>query len=176
MNGAQRRNQIITLLNTTAEPISGAELAKRLGVSRQVIVQDIALLRAENKNVLSTNKGYLLFQSADFDGAYRRVFSVRHSNEQLLDELTTIVDLGGRVLDVSVEHELYGQLCCDLIINNRQDAQDFARRMAQCGGSPLKSLTDDRHYHTVLAPSEALLDIIEAALDQKGYLIPTLTD
>lgn len=171
MNGAERRNRIIDILKSAGEPVNGTELARRLGVSRQVIVQDVALLRAENKNVLSTNKGYLLFQAAAFDGTCRRVFHVRHSNEQLLDELTTIVVLGGRVLDVSVEHELYGQICCDLVINNRQDAQDFAARLSLCRGNPLKTLTDDCHYHTVVAPSEALLDGIEAALEKKGYLV-----
>lgn len=55
MEGEKRREQLIALLKQADIPVSGTDLAKRLGVSRQVIVQDIALLRAVNKNILSTN-------------------------------------------------------------------------------------------------------------------------
>jgi len=170
MNGTERRSAIAGILSRE-RPVSGAELARQLGVSRQVIVQDIALMRAEDKNILSTNKGYLLYSPNGLSGCCRRVFYVRHTTEQVLDELCTIVELGGRVLDVSVEHELYGQLRADLIINNRDDAEEFVCRLAACRGNPLKLLTGDRHYHTVVAGSERLLDLIEAELDRKGYLI-----
>lgn len=170
MNGSERRNIINRLLNSR-NPISGTELAKTLGVSRQVIVQDIALMRAEDKNILSTNKGYLLYSPVDLAGSFRRVFYVRHTTDQVLDELNTIVDQGGRVLDVCVEHELYGQIRVDLIIDNRADAKEFVRRLRDCRGTPLKALTEDRHYHTVVANSEHLLDLIEQELDRKGYLL-----
>ena len=62
MEGKDRRERLIALLQQADTPISGTELAKQLGVSRQVIVQDVALLRAENCEILSTNKGYLLYQ------------------------------------------------------------------------------------------------------------------
>jgi len=170
VNGTERRSVISGLLGSKT-PVSGTELARTLGVSRQVIVQDIALMRAEDKNILSTNKGYLLYSPAGLSGSCRRVFYVRHTTDQVLDELCTIADLGGRVLDVSVEHELYGQIRADLIINDRADAEDFVRRLKECRGNPLKILTDDRHYHTVVANSEKLLDLIEAELDRKGYLL-----
>ena len=170
MTGAERRKKIASLLDSR-NPISGSELARKLGVSRQVIVQDVALMRAEDKSILSTNKGYLLYDSDGFAGACRRVYHVRHTTEQVLDELTTIVDLGGRVLDVSVEHSLYGQIRADLLIQTRQDAEEFAHRLADCAGEPLKVLTGDCHYHTVLANSERLLDLIGQELDRKGFLI-----
>ena len=100
MDAEERRGQIITLLKDSSKPISGTELAKRLSVSRQVIVQDIALLRAGNKNILSTNKGYLLYDDHAPEKTYRRTVRVRHTNDQILDELYTIVDYGGRVRDV----------------------------------------------------------------------------
>jgi transcriptional regulator of NAD metabolism len=170
LTGAERRKKIASLLDSR-NPISGSELARKLGVSRQVIVQDVALMRAEDKNILSTNKGYLLYDSDGFAGACRRVYHVRHTTEQVLDELATIVDLGGRVLDVSVEHSLYGQIRADLLIQTRQYAEEFARRLAACEGEPLKALTGDCHYHTVLANSERLLDLIGQELDRKGFLI-----
>jgi transcriptional regulator of NAD metabolism len=88
----------------------------------------------------------------------------------VLEEFLTVIELGGRILDVSVEHELYGPIRADLLIENRADAEDFVRRLAACRDNPLKVLTDDCHFHTVTAPSEKLLDLMEAELRAKGYL------
>ena len=170
MDAEERRGQIITLLKDSSKPISGTELAKRLSVSRQVIVQDIALLRAGNKNILSTNKGYLLYDDHAPEKTYRRTVRVRHTNDQILDELYTIVDYGGRVRDVVVEHDIYGQITVDLIINNRLDVAEFVDRMNRYNAQPLKVLTGDYHYHTVTAESEKNLDFIEQELRKKGYL------
>ena len=170
MDAEERRGQIITLLKDSSKPISGTELAKRLSVSRQVIVQDIALLRAGNKNILSTNKGYLLYDDHAPEKTYRRTVRVRHTNDQILDELYTIVDYGGHVLDVAVDHPLYGQIRADLIINNRLDVAEFVDRMNRYNAQPLKVLTGDYHYHTVTAESEKNLDFIEQELRKKGYL------
>lgn len=170
MNGVERRAKIAASLDNT-HPITGAELARRLGVSRQIIVQDIALMRAEDKNILSTNKGYLLYDSSEYDGLCRRVFHVTHSNEDLLEELLIISELGGRVLDVSVEHEIYGQIRADLYINSPQDAADFVEKLRETQNSPLKSLTSDDHYHTIVAGSERLLDVIAQTLDERGFLL-----
>lgn len=172
VTGNERRAKIASLLDSK-KPVSGTELARRLGVSRQIIVQDVALMRAENKNILSTNKGYLLYDSAELTGQYRRVFHVRHTTDQVLDELLTITELGGKVLDVLVEHELYGQIRADLLITCPSDAEEFSERLAASTGAPLKMLTQDNHYHTVTASSERLLDLIEAELQKKGYLVPT---
>ena len=170
MNGAERRKRIAALLDSK-EPITGTELSKKLGVSRQIIVQDIALMRADDKNILSTNKGYLLYDSNNYAGSCRRVLHVRHTTEQVLDELLTIAELGGKILDVSVEHELYGQIRVDLLINTPQDAIEFSKRLESSNGEPLKILTGDDHYHTVIANSERLLDLIEAELQKKRILI-----
>ena len=142
-----------------------------LGVSLHVFVQVIALLRAEDKRVLSTNKGYLLYDPECSAGRSRRAFHVCHTAEQVLDELTAIAELGGQVLDVSVEHELYGQIRVDLVIRTAQDAAEFAARLRASDGEPLNVLTGGEHYHTVEAPSEQLLDVIEAELNRRGYLI-----
>lgn len=169
MEGNERREKIIEILNTTKEPISGTALAKKLGVSRQVIVQDIALLRAVNKNILSTTKGYLLYYQEK--EKVNRCFLVKHTTDQIEDELCTIVDNGGKILDVIVAHEIYGEIAADLIISTRQDVYDFVEKVKSKKTVPLKELTDGVHLHTVEADSEEVLDRIEEALKNKNYLI-----
>lgn len=170
MNAEERRNRILDILKEKHAPLSGTELAKRLKVSRQVVVQDIALLRAVNKNILSTNKGYLLFDDGSA-GRVRRSVCVCHKDEDIPDEFYAIVDCGGRVLDVVVEHEIYGQITVDLIINNRQDAMAYVEKTRDKNIKPLNILTDGIHYHTIEAESEEILDQIEERLKQLGIWI-----
>ncbi len=171
MSGEQRRNQILQVLMKQQSPMSGTALAGHFHVSRQIIVQDIALMRAENHNILSTNKGYLYrIENAD-NTLPMRVFFVRHDTSQVLEEFMSVIELGGKILDVAVEHEIYGQIRVDLLIESVQDAMDFSEKLLSCRDNPLKVLTDDCHYHTVAAPSEKLLDLIETELKEKGFLI-----
>ena len=170
MTGEERREQLLYLLQHQQEPMSGTALAQRFHVSRQVIVQDIALMRAENIAVLSTNKGYLIRTAAAVPQQPKRVFYVRHDTDQVLEEFMTVLELGGKILDVAVEHELYGQIRVELLIETEQDARDFVDRLARCRDNPLKVLTGDCHYHTVSAPSEKLLDLIEQELKAKGFM------
>lgn len=166
-----RRIQILRLLEEQSSPMSGSALAKALGVTRQIIVQDIALIRAENHNILSTNKGYIYRKPSQQDSMPKRVFRVKHTTAEVLDEFLAILDLGGTVLDVAVEHEIYGQIRVDLLIETPQDAFDFVNRLSHCRDNPLKVLTDDCHYHTVTAPADKLLDLIGNALRTKGMLL-----
>lgn len=170
MEGKHRREKLIALLQQADAPVSGTDLAKHLGVSRQVIVQDIALLRAVDKNILSTNKGYVLHVPEQANGGVNRSFAVSHTTEQIQDELYTIVDYGGKVLDVVVEHDIYGQITVDLILCNRLDVDEFIERIEMSKSRPLKVLTDGEHWHTVEAVSEKVLDKIEEKLREKGYL------
>lgn len=171
MDGEQRRKKIVELLYTENEPLSGTALAKRLGVSRQVIVQDIALLRATNKNILSTNKGYIIYGKQDGNLKCKRVFAVKHTNEEMREELYQIVDAGAKVLDVIIEHDVYGQIAADLFINSRRDVDEFMDRILGNTVKPLKELTGDIHFHTVEAESEEILDLVESRLRDKQYLI-----
>ena len=173
MTGEQRRTKIRQLLLDARLPMTGTALAKQLHVSRQVIVQDIALMRAEHLPILSTNKGYLLRSDGVRVQQPKRVFFVRHTTDQVMEEFMTVIDLGGRILDVSVEHELYGPIRADLLIENAQDAAEFVERLKSCRDNPLKVLTDDCHYHTVTAPSEKLLDLIEDELRLRHFLEDT---
>lgn len=168
MDGMKRREEIIRILENSDEPISGQDLANRFGVSRQVIVQDIALIRASNKNVLSTNRGYLLYQP-EKESKPKRAIEVCHSDDEIEDELTTIIDFGGTILDVVIYHEVYGQISVDLFLRNHQEVKEFMEKLKDTKATPLKTLTADRHIHTVEASSESLLDVIEEKLKEKGY-------
>ena len=171
VTGENRRMGILQMLKAQGLPLSGTALAKAFGVSRQVIVQDIALMRAEHHNILSTNKGYLYRTEDPQAKKPKRVFYVKHTTEQVEEEFLIITELGGQVLDVAVEHEIYGYIQVDLLIETPQDARDFAQKLSCCRDNPLKVLTDDYHYHTVAAPSEKLLDLIEKELKHNGYLL-----
>lgn len=171
MTGEERRMKILCKLQEADTPLSGTALAKAFHVSRQIIVQDIALMRAENNGILSTNKGYLLRSKKNENTQPKRVFFVKHETEQVMDEFMTILELGGKILDVAVEHEIYGQICVDLLIETEADAVEFCSKLTTCRDNPLKVLTDDCHYHTVCARSDKLLDFIETELRRKGYLL-----
>jgi len=169
MDGNTRREKLIQKLRGRTKPISGGELAQMLGVSRQVIVQDIALLRASNLDVISTTKGYLLYQTKEIK--FQRIIHVKHSTEDIEEELCTIVDNGGKGLDVHVVHEIYGQIETELIIRNRNDVYDFVRQVKEKRIVPLKELTAGTHHHTIEAESEETLDRVVEALRNKNYLL-----
>ncbi|MBQ8592280.1 MAG: transcription repressor NadR [Lachnospiraceae bacterium] len=171
MDGDNRRTQILAILEKNTQPLSGTELAAQLGVSRQIIVQDIALLRAVNRNILSTNRGYVLLANEKRDTKLKKIVKVKHTDEQIKDELYTIADCGGQVRDVVVEHPIYGQIAVDLIINSRRDADIFVKQVEENDTKPLNNLTDGVHYHTIEADSEQILEEVEKCLQEKGYLI-----
>ena len=171
MDTENRRYQILNLLENQHKPVSGTVLSRLFGVSRQVIVQDIALLRAENREILSTNKGYVLFKPAEESGIYKRVFRVTHSLENMEAELNCIVDNGGYVRDVLVDHDLYGQISGPLNLGNRADVAEFIQKVKISKSKPLKVLTDEIHYHTVEAKSEDILNRIEKRLDEMAMLV-----
>ncbi len=171
LEGKDRRKKILEWLETTQRPISGAELAKTFGVSRQIIVQDVALLRANNRDILSTNKGYLMFRSPEENTQVQTVVMVKHSSEEVFDEFCAILELGGRILDVSIDHDYYGQIQIDLVINDLNDAREFVKKMQSSQSQPLKCLTGDIHYHTIAAASEKVLQLIRRELKSRGYLV-----
>ena len=167
MNGDKRRESILQQLVESSLPISGLQLAKLLYVSRQVIVQDIALLRAEKHDILSTNTGYIIKKALK----PQRVFCVSHSDDCILDELYTIVDLGGRVVDVQINHKVYGNFLAQLNIKSRKDAENLVERISLGESIPLKKLTQDSHCHLVEADTIEELNSIENELRRKGYLM-----
>ncbi len=166
MNGEERRQELVRILKNAASPISGTALAKQLEVSRQVIVQDMALLRANGMEVISTTKGYLISENSECS----RVFKVIHTDEEDEEELTMIVDNGGRVEDVFVYHKVYGVIKADLNIKSRRDVSHYIENIRNGNSSPLKKVTNGYHYHTVVAENEEVLDLIQQKLIERGFL------
>lgn len=166
MSGEKRRELIINQLSESVLPISGLQLAKTLNVSRQVIVHDIALLRAEKHDIISTNNGYIINRVCK----PQRTFCVAHNDDGILDELYTIVDLGGRVVDVQIKHKVYGDFTAQLNIRSRKDATKLVERIASGESTPLKNLTQNIHCHLVEADTEEDLDSIENELSKKGFI------
>ena len=167
MTGTERRTKIVELIQNSEKPLSGTALAKQCDVSRQVIVQDIALIRASGYDIISTNRGYIIQEPL----VRERVFKVNHTDEQLEEELYSIIDLGGTVVNVMVNHRVYGHMEAELRINSRRKVEAFMEDIRSGKSSPLKNITSGYHYHTVTADSEAILNLIENALKMKGYLV-----
>ena len=166
----ERRQALVDLLNASDKPVSGTELSKRFSVSRQIIVQDIAMIKEQGYDVLSTRLGYVM-QKTPFA---ERVFKVWHTREQTEDELSLIVDLGGVVSDVFVWHKVYGRIEAKLNIRSRLDVSNFLEGVRSGKSTELMSITGGYHYHTVSAESEALLDRIEQALSNRRYIVPEI--
>ena len=170
MNAEERRMKILQLLRERETPLSGSALAKQLGVSRQIVVQDMALLRAgSGVEILSTFQGYVLLKKQE---PCTRVFKVRHGAERTQEELREIVDLGGRVEDVFVYHSVYGVVRGQLHITSRKDIRDFMERLSASRSAPLMLITDEYHYHTVTADKEEILEQIGSRLQELGFLAP----
>lgn len=167
MTGSERRNAIVSQIKSSAVPVSGKMLAKEFEVSRQVIVQDIALIRASGHDIISTNRGYIL----NSPKTVSRVFKVNHTDDELENELCSIVDLGGRVVNVMINHRVYGHMEAELNINSRRKVMEFMEDIKSGKSSPLKNITSNYHYHKVEADNEETLDMIEDMLRRKGYLI-----
>lgn len=167
MKATERRKEILSLLGNTSLPISAGILSDKFAVSRQVIVQDIAILRANGYDIISTNRGYYI------GGAVRaeRVFKCRHKLDELVEEAELIIDNGGRVEDVFVNHRVYGRISARLDLITHTHAEELHRSLVSGASKPLMSVTDGYHYHTVTADSEAALDKIEQALRARGFLI-----
>ncbi len=168
MSGQERRAEIIRILKNSTQAVSGAELAKKLGVSRQIIVQDIALLRQGAEQIISTTQGYLLIQGNT--GKPKRRFCVRHTQAEIEQELNLIVDYGGKVLNVIVEHPVYGEITAELVAANRNDVRIFLKQIEASQGIPLLSIADGIHSHLVEADEEQTLDEIEQRLQAAGFL------
>jgi transcriptional regulator of NAD metabolism len=150
-------------------PLSGSELAKRLRVSRQCLVQDIAILRAAGEEIIATPRGYQLPQTAN--QRHRAVLACRHSPERTEEELQILVDHGVRILDVIVEHPLYGELRGSLMIESRADVQDFLKQVKSAHASLLSSLTGGVHLHTVEASRPEMISRARAQLRERGFLL-----
>ena len=170
MKVAERRKAIVNLLLSSKEPISGGELARQFDISRQIIVQDITVLKGTGYDILSTSQGYVLQRSP----LAERVFKVKHTSEQTEDELTCIVELGGTVVDVFVWHKVYGKIEAPLNIFSKHQVKQFMEGVRTGKSSELMAITGGYHYHTVRADSEEALDRIGQILNERDYIVPEI--
>ncbi len=166
MTGRERREKILQILKESEKPVSGGKLAEMVDVSRQVIVQDMALIRANGIDVISTSRGYIVQGGKEVS----RVFKVNHTNDQVEEELNMIVDYGAKVTDVFVYHKVYGVIKAPMNIRSRRDVQKYMDDISSGKSTNLLNLTSNYHYHTVVADEEETLDMIQDALQQKGFL------
>ena len=167
MTGEDRRKEIVKRIQEGRYPIPAKKLAADYHVSRQVIVQDIALIRASGYDIISTNRGYILNEPKTVS----RVFKVQHTDEQIEEELCAIVDLGGSVDTVMVNHRVYGQMEANIMIRSRRNVTEFMEDIKSGKSSPLKNITSNYHYHKVSADSERTLNLIEDDLKKRGFLV-----
>lgn len=168
MDNHDRRNKILDIIQSSDSPVSASSLSKDMGVSRQIIVGDVALLRAEGNDILSTPRGYV---AASKETNVTRRIAVNHSAEETQAELYTLVDEGCTVEDVIVEHPIYGQLIGGLRISSRYDVDEFIRKSKEENATPLSALTEGIHLHTISAKTEEQIDRAIDKLKKMGILL-----
>lgn len=166
MSGTERRENIIRILKESNGPVSAGRFAREYHVSRQVIVQDVALLRAAGYKIFSTARGYVI----EKENKARRVFKVYHTPDKSAEEMTLIVDCGGKIVDVFVYHRIYGLIRAKLNVDSRLDVQRYQEEITTGKSTELSKITSGYHYHTVEADDEATLDLIQEKLGEAGFL------
>lgn len=167
MKTNERREQIIKILSSATSPISATTLAEEFSVSRQIIVGDIAILRAENYNIEAGARGYTLNNYNNFP--FIGTVVCRHDEKKLKEELLTIVDFGGTCIDVTVDHSFYGDLTCKLNIESRYDVKMFIEKMS-CADKPLSILSDGIHSHRIGCRSREIFRLIKNALEEQDII------
>jgi transcriptional regulator of NAD metabolism len=164
-----RRKKIQKLLEKTSKPIKGTELAKKFEVSRQVIVQDVAVLRASGLNIIATSNGYQIPRLKE-NKIIKTFISNHHGTEAIKEELDIIVDGGGKVIDITISHPVYGDIVCSIMVETRKEVSNFLRKLSMSKAVPLSVLTDGEHYHTIEVSTEEEYEIIMEGLREKGYV------
>lgn len=167
----ERRKMIVDSLNNSDEPVTGSDLAKRFDVSRQVIVQDIAVLRAKGLNIMATSNGYYISKVKEGNRNIKTVVCNHKGYDSIEKELKIMIDMGAKVLDVIVEHPVYGEIRCPLMINSRYDLEKFINKVIGVKAEPLASLTDGEHIHTIEVPGDEVYEIILKKLNKVGFLV-----
>ena len=162
----EREKRIIEILESSETLVSGTYLAELFDVSRQVIVQDIAILKARNIDIISTNRGYRLLSKG-----IKKIIKVKHDDSEIRNELNAIVDLGASIEDVFVVHKTYGEIRVKLDIKSRRDVDLLVENINSKLSKPLKNLTDNYHYHTIIVENENIFKEVKDKLKSFGILI-----
>jgi len=171
MDSDQRREAILEVLKRTDRPIKGTEFAKMFNVSRQVIVQDIAILRARGEEIFATPQGYMTLTKGSKERIFKTIMCKHKGYTEIEDELKTIIDLGGKVIDVIVDHPIYSEIKIPLMLSSRAEIDEFVKNLERENAEPLSSLTEGVHIHTIEVPNLKIYERILIELETKGYLI-----
>ena len=170
MNTTERRLKILEILKRNNKPITGTELSAKFKVSRQIIVGDITVLRAKGYDVYATPRGYILPDEPKNPNTLATI-CCRHDNSQLEKELNIIVDNGGKMHDVIVEHPVYGEIRVNLFISNRREVKEFLQKLDDTNAPPLMIMGSGTHYHTIEIPDEETFKIICSELSKANILV-----
>lgn len=165
----KRREAIVELLLKEKAPIKGVDLATKFNVTRQIIVKDIAILRAKGNNILATPDGYMF--NDDNGSRVRSIIAVNHSKTEMIKELEIVIKYGGIIEDVIVEHPIYGEIKGLLMIKNLNDLNRFRESFELSESAPLSSLTNGVHLHTVSADTKENMELIKKELKEKGLTL-----
>lgn len=171
MTASERQEFIISQLKKAKEPISGSQFAKMTNVSRQVIVQDISILKAKKEPIVATSQGYIYFKEDIDKGLETKVIVCKHTPDQTREELYTIVDHGVTVKNVIVEHPIYGDITADLRLSNRKEVDQFLNKIEETNSPYLLILSGGIHLHTIESDSVEKLQAVCEELEKKGILI-----
>ncbi|MFR4018821.1 MAG: transcription repressor NadR [Clostridia bacterium] len=173
ISAAKRRDVIKKELEGASGPVTANYFANRLSVSRQIIVGDVAILRASGLDILATPKGYIMnIPENDTAFPFTGIIACRHTTEEMRDELYTIVDFGATVIDVRIEHAIYGELTAKLDLSSRYDVDVFVDKVEHENNSaPISSLTGGVHLHSIGCRDSQSFERIKAALSDKGFLM-----
>lgn len=168
MKGEERREQIFKHLSESDVPVSASSLSKLYGVSRQIIVSDIARMRSAGIAISSLSRGYVLDQKPKSE----RVLKIIHSDKDIEKELNLILELGGTVSDVFIYHKFHGIVSAKMDISSKNDIKNYIENVTKGKSTPLNNTTSGYHYHTITADNEKILDKIEQKLKEEGLLAP----
>lgn len=168
--GEQRRQFLLEKIKTSAQPMTGSELAALASVSRQVIVGDMTLLKAKGEPIIATSQGYLYLADRATQEASRRI-ACRHQPQDTERELKLLVESGVTVKDVSIEHPVYGELTAGIHVSSVPEVEAFMKRVRDTGASYLLELTDGTHLHTITAPDSATLEKAVNVMRDNGFLL-----
>ena len=168
MSSNERREKLLQILKKSDKPVKGSELSAELQVSRQVVVKDIALLRASGLEIIATSNGYIVLDSVKNE--FKIKCKNHNSDDELYDELQTIIDLGGKVKDVIVEHPTYGVLKADLNVATNRDLRNFMQKAATNEFKQLSVLSPDYHIHTIEVDNDEIFEEIQKELKLQNIL------
>lgn len=169
--GEERRHLLVAWLREAHHPLSGKVLAEKANVSRQVIVQDVSLLKAAGEPIVATSRGYVYWDETKETAACEAVIAVCHDTSDTADELYTLVDLGIFIKNVMVEHPIYGDITGSLMLKSRRDVDMFLDELESKKTSLLLRLTGGMHLHTIEADTKEQIEEAKTALQKAGYLL-----